>query len=66
MVNHEKALVPREIGAATHDVFEGARVCVKHAVDHLIFCGDLLRHVPPGEERNALVVRESCIAGAMG
>jgi hypothetical protein len=66
MVNHEKDLVPREVGAATRDVFKGARAGVKHAVDHLIFCGDFLRHVPPGEKRNALLVGESCIAGAMG
>ena len=66
MVNHEKDLVPREVGAATRDIFEGARVCAKQDVDHLVFCGDLLRHVPPVEEQNALLTGESCIAGAMG
>jgi len=65
MVNHEKDLVPREVGAATRDVFEGTRACVKHDVDHLILCGDLLCHVRPIEEGNAFPVGESCIAGAM-
>ena len=55
MVNHEKDLVPREVGAAPRDVLDVARTCVKHDVDHLIFRGDLLRHVPPFEERNELL-----------
>ena len=55
MVNHEKDLVPREVGAATRDVFEVARACVKHYVDHLIFRGDFLRHVPPFGERKELL-----------
>jgi hypothetical protein len=55
MVNHEKDLVPREVGAAPRDVFEVAHTCVKHDVDHLIFRGDLLRHVPPFEDRNELL-----------
>ena len=65
MVNYEKDLVPREVGAETCDVFEGARACVKHDVDYLIFCSDLLCHVLPIEDRNALPVGRSCIAGAM-
>ena len=65
MVNHEKDLVPREVGATTCDIFEGARACAKQDFDHLFFCGDLLRHVPPCEERNALLTGEPCIAGAM-
>jgi hypothetical protein len=54
-VDGEKHLVPRKIGALARDVFEVARACVKHYVDHLIFCGDLLRHAPPFEERNELL-----------
>ena len=47
MVNREKDLVPREVGAAPHQIFEVARRYSPHYVDHLIFRGDLLRHVPP-------------------
>ena len=49
MVNHGKYLVPREVGALARDVFEVAHGCVKYDVDHLIFRGDLLRHMPPFE-----------------
>ena len=66
MVNHEKHLVPCEVGAATRNVFEVAGRGSVQDVDHLIFRGDLLRHVPPVEERNALLRGESCIVGATG
>jgi hypothetical protein len=52
MVNREKDLVPREVEAATHHLFEVAHRCRPYYVDHLIFRVDLLRHVPPFEERN--------------
>jgi hypothetical protein len=55
MVNHEKDLVPCEAGALAPSFIDVARACVKHYVDHLIFRGDLLRHVPPFEERNELL-----------
>ena len=55
MVNHEKDLVPRKIGAATRDLFQVAIMGSVQDVDHLIFRGDLLRHVPPVEEWNALL-----------
>lgn len=55
MVNHEKDLVPREVGAATRHVFEVACLYMKQHVDHLIFRGDPWRHVPPFEERNELL-----------
>jgi hypothetical protein len=48
-VDGEKHLVPRKIGALTHDLFEVARACMKHHVDHLIIRSDFLRHVPPFE-----------------
>ena len=54
MVNHEKDLVPREVGAATRHV------------EHLIFRSDLLRHVRPLKERNEWLRGESCIVGATG
>ena len=54
-VDGEKHLVPRKIGALTRHLFEVARACVKHHVDHLIIRGDFLRHVPPFEERNELL-----------
>ena len=55
MVNHEKHLVPREVGALTRDLFEVAGMGSAQDVDHEIFRGDLLRHVPPFEERNELL-----------
>ena len=55
MVNREKDLVPREVGAATHHLFKIAPRYRPHHVDHLIFHGDLLRHVSPVEERNELL-----------
>ena len=55
MVNREKDLVPCEVGAAPHQVFDVARRYRPHYVDHLIFRGDLLRHVPPFEGRNELL-----------
>jgi hypothetical protein len=55
MVNREKDLVPCEVEAAPHQVFDVARRYRPHYVDHLIFRGDLLRHVPPFEERNELL-----------
>ena len=55
MVNDEKHLVPRKIGALTRDLFEVAGMGSVQDVDHLIFRGDLLRHVPPFEERNELL-----------
>jgi hypothetical protein len=54
-VDGEKHLVPRKIGALTHDLFEVARAYMKHHVDHLIIRGDFLRHVPPLGEHNALL-----------
>ena len=54
MVNYEKDLVPREVGATARYFLEVARACVKHYADHLIFRRDLLRHVPPFEEQNEL------------
>ena len=54
-VDGEKHLVPRKIGALTHDLFEVARACEKHDVDHLIFYGRMLRHAPPFGEQNALL-----------
>ena len=66
MVNHEKHLVPRQIGALPRDIFEVAGRGSVQDVDHLIFRGDLMRHVPPLEERNALLRGESCIVGATG
>ena len=55
MVNREKDLVPREVKAATHHLFEVAHRCRPYDVDHLIFRGELLRHVPPFEERNGFL-----------
>lgn len=55
MVNHEKDLVPREVGALARHVFQVAHAGVQHQVDHLIFCGDLLIHLPPFEERNEVL-----------
>jgi hypothetical protein len=51
MVNREKDLVPREVEAATHHLFQVAPRCRPYDVDYLIFRADLLRHVPPFEER---------------
>ena len=65
-VDGEKHLVPREVGAATRDVFEIAGRGSVQDVDHLIFCGDLLRHVSRLDERNALLSGEACIVGATG
>lgn len=45
MVYREKHLVPREAGAATHHLFEGAHRNSSHQIDHLIFWVDLLCHV---------------------
>ena len=66
MVNHEEHLVQRKIGAVPSDLFEVAGMGSVQDVDHLIFRGDLLRHVPPLEERNELLRGESCIVGATG
>ena len=54
-VDGEKHLLPRKIGALTRDPFEIAGTGSVHDVDHVIFRGDLLRHVPPFEERNELL-----------
>ena len=43
-VDSEKHLVPCQIGALPHDLFEVARARVKHDVDHLSFHGCLLCH----------------------
>jgi hypothetical protein len=48
------------------DLFEVARACVKHYVDHLIFHGSMLGHAPPLGEENALLQEQSCIVGATG
>ena len=66
MVNHEEHLVPRKIGAVPSDLFEVAGMGSVQDVDHLIFCGDLLRHVPPFEKRNELLRGGYCIVGATG
>ena len=65
-VNHEKDLVPRKFGALPRDLFEVAGRGSAQDVDHLIFHGALLRHLPPLEERNELLRGESCIVGATG
>jgi hypothetical protein len=52
MVNREKDLVPREVEAAPHHFFEVTQRYNPYDVDDLIFHADLLRHVPPYEERN--------------
>ena len=65
-VNCDKDLVPRELGAATPQVFKVARTGAKDHVDHLIFHGDLLCHVPPFEVRNELLRGQYCIVGATG
>ena len=65
-VDGEKHLVPRKIGALTHDLFEVARARVKHYVDHLIFHGRMLCHAPPIGEENALLQEQHCIVGATG
>ena len=54
-VDGEKHLVPRKIDALTRDFFEVARACVKHDVDHLIFCDRMLCHAPPIGKENALL-----------
>jgi hypothetical protein len=36
-VNCDKDLVPRELGAATPQVFKVARTCAKDHVDHLLY-----------------------------
>ena len=66
MVNGKEDLVPRELGAAACQVFEVAGMGPMHNVDHLIFRGRLLCHVPPFGERNALLKKQSCIVGATG
>ena len=66
MVNREKDLVPREVGAATHHLFEVARGAVNHDVDHLIFCCCMLCHVQPLGEENELLPDQYCIVGATG
>jgi hypothetical protein len=65
-VDSEKYLVPRQIGTSTRDLFEVARACVKHDVDHLIFHGRMLCHAPPFEVQYELLRRRSCIVGAKG
>jgi len=55
MVNREKDLVPGEVGTTTHHIFEVARMCLKHHVDHLISRGDLSSHVTPLEEWSELL-----------
>ena len=52
MVDREKDLVPREVEAATHHLFQVAPRCRPYYVDHLILRTALLRHVPPFKERN--------------
>ena len=66
LVNHEKHLVLCEVGALTHDLFQIAGRGSVQDVDHLIFHGARLRHLPPVEEWNALLRGESCIVGATG
>ena len=57
-VDGEKYLVPRKIEALTRDLFEVARACMKHHVDHLIIRGNFLRHVPPLGEQNELLQKQ--------
>lgn len=66
MVNHEKDLVPCEVGTVTRHAFEVAGLYMKRHVDHVIFRGHLLRHGPPFEERNELLEAHCCIVGATG
>ncbi len=49
-VDGKKHLVPREITALAHDLFEITIMSPLHHVDYLIFYGHLLFHVPPAEE----------------
>jgi len=55
VVDGEKHLVPRQIGALTHDLFEVAGMGSVQHVDHLIFHGRMLCHAPPIGEENALL-----------
>ena len=66
VVDGEKHLVPRKVGALPRDLFEVAGMSFVHDVDHLIFHGDLLCHVPPFEVRNELLKGQYCIVGATG
>ena len=54
-VDGEKHLVPRKTGALTHDFFEVAGMGSMQHVDHLIFHGRMLCHVPPFREQTALL-----------
>jgi hypothetical protein len=49
-VDGKKHLVPREITALAHDLFEITIMGPLHDVDYLIFYGHLLLHVLPAEE----------------
>ena len=66
VVDGEKHLVPRQIGALPRDLFEVAGMGSVHDVDHLIFHGRMLCHAPPIGEENALLQEQYCIVGATG
>lgn len=66
VVDGEKHLVPRKVGALPRDLFEVAGVDSVHHVDHLIFHGRMLCHAPPIGEENALLQEQHCIVGATG
>jgi hypothetical protein len=54
-VDGKKHLVPREITALAHDLFEITIMSPLHDVDYLIFYGRVLCHTPPIEKQNALL-----------
>ena len=66
VVDGEKHLVPRKVGALPRDLFEVAGMGSVHDVDHLIFHGRMLCHAPPIGEENALLQEQYCIVGATG
>jgi len=66
VVDGEKHLVPRKVGALPRDLFEVARAPLKHYVDHLIFYGRMLCHAQPIGKENALLQEQHCIVGATG
>ena len=54
-VDGKKHLVPREITALAHDLFEITIMGPLHDVDYLIFYGRVLCHAPPTKYRNELL-----------
>lgn len=53
VIDGEKHLVPRQIGALTRHLVEVAGTASEHDVNHLIFRGRLLCHAPPCWEESA-------------